>query len=61
MAPVVPPLDTPLYIRYMLVRWHEAGKRVERCLDYKYNYYLFINTNIHVVWWLPRNVWSKEV
>jgi hypothetical protein len=33
-------------MRYVLVRGHEAG---ERRLGYKYNYYLFLNTNICVV------------
>jgi hypothetical protein len=32
--------------RYMLVHCHEAGERVERCLDCKYNYCLFLNIKV---------------
>jgi hypothetical protein len=41
-----------IYTRYMHVRCHEAGERVERRLDYKYNYCLLLNTKVHVVYWL---------
>jgi hypothetical protein len=37
-------------IRYMLLCCHEAGKRGERRLGYKYNYCLFINNKVHIVW-----------
>jgi hypothetical protein len=39
----------------MLVRCHEAGERVEQRLDYKYNYCLFLNIKVRVVWWLALN------
>jgi hypothetical protein len=33
----------------MLVPYHVAGERVERRLDCKYNYCLFLNTKVCVV------------
>jgi hypothetical protein len=41
------------------VRCHEAGDQGEWRLGYKYNYCLFLNTKIHVVWWLAPNFWSR--
>jgi hypothetical protein len=38
-----------LITRYMPVRCHEVGERVERCLDYKYNYCLFLNIKVCAV------------
>jgi hypothetical protein len=36
------------------MRYHETDKRGERCIGYKYNYCLFINTKLRVVWWLAQ-------
>jgi hypothetical protein len=48
----------------MLVRCHEAREHGERRLGYKYNFCLFLNTKICVVWWLASNfcnggVWAQ--
>jgi hypothetical protein len=32
----------------------------ERRLGYKYNYCLFLNTKLCVVWWLVINLWGKK-
>jgi hypothetical protein len=53
--------DSYVYTRYVLVRWHEVGERGERRLGYKYIYCLFLNTKVHVVWWLAPNFWSRGV
>jgi hypothetical protein len=45
--------------RYVHVRCHKVGERRERCLGYKYNFCLFINNKIRVVWWLVLNFWSS--
>jgi hypothetical protein len=49
-----------VHTRYVPVLCHEAreGRRVKRRLGYKYNYYLFLNTKIHVFYWLAPNFWS---
>jgi hypothetical protein len=37
---------------YMSVRCHETRERGERRIGYKYNFCLFLNSKICVVWWL---------
>jgi hypothetical protein len=39
--------------KYVSVCCHMAG---ERRLGCKYNYCLFLNTKVHVVWWLAPNL-----
>jgi hypothetical protein len=41
----------------MPVRCHEPGEHGEgeAHVVYKYNYCLFLNTKVHVVWWLALN------
>jgi predicted alpha-1,6-mannanase (GH76 family) len=43
----------------MPVRCHEASERVERHLDYKYNYCLFLNIKVRVNSWLALNFYSQ--
>jgi hypothetical protein len=47
--------------RYVLMRCHEAEERGELRLGYKYIFCLFLNTKVHVVWWLALNLWSRVV
>jgi hypothetical protein len=36
--------------RYVTVCCHESEECGEWCLSYKYNFCLFLNTKLHVVW-----------
>jgi hypothetical protein len=48
-----------IHTRYVPVRCHEAGKRGEQRLGYKYIFCLFLNTKISVVWLFAPNFWSR--
>jgi hypothetical protein len=41
------------------MRCHEVREREKRRLGYKYNFCLFLNIKVHVVWWLALNFWSR--
>lgn len=48
-----------LKYRYVFVRYHELEEHREQRLGYKYNFCLFGNNKIHIVWWLILNLWIR--